>query len=209
MNINELRQHLDTLPVVANNRRISVQELIKENQENGFADLDAKLFLLAKDWAINPDLPAVAKQHKLKKDEVRELVSSPLVHAAMLYCRDIYAQHSIVDAAWIRNQRIRGFHMAMGDEEIYQIDRNGMQCEGQETNLAVARGFLNDMEKADNLESGIDARPVFNIVNSGNMSINAGSFLDQFKTATRDEVESDSLGSGAIDGEFEEVKDEH
>ncbi|EKO3871034.1 hypothetical protein ACP6H1_07600 [Vibrio harveyi] len=209
MNINELRQHLDTLPVVANNRRISVQELIKENQKNGFADLDAKLFLLAKDWAIDPDLPAIAKQHKLKKDEVKELILSPLVHAAMLHCRDIYAQHSIVDAAWIRNQRVRGFHMAMGDEEIYQIDRNGMQCEGQETNLAAARGFLNDMEKADNLENGIDTRPVFNIVNSGNMSINGGSFLDQFKTPTQNEAESDFLDSGTIEGEFKEMNGEH
>lgn len=206
MSIKELRQHLDSLLVVANNRRASVQELIKENRENGFADLDAKLFLLAKDWAINPDLTSIAKQHKLKRDEVRELISSPLVHAAMLYCRDIYANHSIVDAAWIKNQRVRGFHMAMGDEEIYQIDRNGMQCEGQETDLAAARGFLNDLEKADNLKNGIDSRPVFNIINSGQMSIGSGSFLDQFKAANQGE--QDSLGSGVIDGEFEKVKHE-
>ncbi|HHK8658613.1 TPA: hypothetical protein ACQYF6_001132 [Vibrio parahaemolyticus] len=206
MSIKDLRQHLDTLPVVANNRRISVQELIKENQGNGFADLDAKLFILAKDWAINPDLNSIAKQHKLKKDEVRELISSPLVHAAMLHCRDIYTTHSIVDTAWIRNQRVRGFHMAMGDEGIYQIDRNGMQCEGQETNLAAARGFLNDMEKANNLENGIDARPVFNIVNSGKMSINSGTFLDQFKPRTKGETVF--LDSSAIDSDFEEVSNE-
>ncbi|MGR5297548.1 hypothetical protein ACPV5U_18500 [Vibrio mediterranei] len=195
MSIKHLRQHLDTLPTLANNRRISIKELVKQNQGNGFADLDGKLFLLAQDWAINPDLPTVAKKYKLKKEEVKELIASPLVHAAMMHCRNIYSQHSIVDAAWIQNQRVRGFHMAMGDEEIYQIDRNGLQCEGQDTNLAAARGFLNDLEKANNFENGIDSRPLINIINSGGtVNMSNESFFAQFRPEKVPPLDSAVIG---------------
>ncbi|WP_394144928.1 hypothetical protein [Vibrio atypicus] len=203
MNIKELRQHLSTLPTIANNRRISFKELVKQNQTNGFSDLEAKLFLLAKDWAIDPNLPAIAKKHSLKKTQVKELLSSPLVHAAMLHCRELYSQHSIVDAAWIQNQRVRGFHLAMGDGETYRIDRNGLQCEGQETNLTAARGFLNDLEKTNNLENGIDARPMINVVNNGGtVHMSNQEFFAQFSQGSENPL-------GSVDeGEFEEIYNE-
>ncbi|WP_231115553.1 hypothetical protein [Vibrio coralliilyticus] len=200
MSIKELRQHIDALPKLAHNRRISIAELVNQNKENGFSDLDGKLFLLAQDWAINPDLRAVAKKHKLTKEEVKELIGSPLVHAAMMHCRNIYKQHSIVDAAWIENKRLMALEMAMGNEEINMIDRNGMQIEGKDTNLTVARGFLNDLEKTKSQENGIDSRPMINIVNNGGtVNMNNEDFFAQFN-----KEQNASLGS-VEEGEYEEL----
>ena len=194
MNITELRKSLDSLPILAKNRNLSMHDFIEHQKDENFPDLAAKAFLIAKDWALEPSLPKVAKKHGLKKIEVQEIIQHPLVHAAMIRMRDIYCQHDIIDKAWIKAQRVRALHMAMGDEDIYQIDRNGMQVEGQETNLTAVRGILQDLEKSHGFNSDtLNPRPVFNVISSGTVNIDGNSFLSQFKeedNAPLDSVET-------------------
>lgn len=204
MSIKELRESLNTTQQLAKNRHLTLEEFINLQKETNFPDLDAKAFLIARDWALEPVLPKVARKHGLKKCEIQEILQHPLVHAAMLSMRDIYCQHDIVDKAWIQAQRVRALHMAMGDEEIYHIDRNGMQFEGQETNLLAARGLLQDLEKAGGfMNDDIKARPIINVINHGTVNMDkTRTFLDQFRPKGCPPLDS------VEDGEFEEMQNE-